>query len=130
MPSNHISLTLKGKPLSESETLNSVQYIQGLVISKLSNGNIPNMFDATNTLEYQILFFLTLDALISNTIGKKKNATSDTKPDNSDKLEIKIQAEGRKRPFVTYIHATDELIALAFACAEEFKCDVDKVAIE
>lgn len=50
--------------------------------------------------------------------------------ENADKLEIKIQAEGRKRPFITYIGAKDRLITLAFACAEEFKCDVEKVALE
>lgn len=36
VPSNHIALMLKGKTLSEFETLNSVGYIQGLVISKLN----------------------------------------------------------------------------------------------
>lgn len=34
VPANHIGLLLKQKPLSEYETLNSVGYIQGLVISK------------------------------------------------------------------------------------------------
>lgn len=76
------------------------------------------------------LFSRKLDALISNAIGKKKNTTSNAKQDNADKLEIKIQAEGRKRPFVTYINPTDQMIAVAFACAEEFKCDIDKVALE
>lgn len=49
---------------------------------------------------------------------------------NANRIEIKIQSEGRKRPFVTYIEPTDQLITLAFSCAEEFKCEVDKVAIE
>lgn len=72
----------------------------------------------------------TLDARISNAVGTKQNATKNAEQESADKLEIKIQAEGRKRPFITYINPTDQLIALAFACAEEFKCDVEKVAIE
>lgn len=71
-----------------------------------------------------------LGAHISSATDKKREASNNADQDNSDKLEIKIQADGRKRPFITYISPTDQLIALAFACAEEFKCDVDKVAIE
>lgn len=68
------------------------------------------------------------EAHISDMLNKNK--ASSTANANADKLEIKIQAEGRKRPFVIYIGKNDELITLAFACAEEFKCDVDKVALE
>lgn len=71
-----------------------------------------------------------LGARISNAVDKKRDTSKNMDQDNADKLEIKIQAEGRKRPLITYISPTDQLIALAFACAEEFKCDVDKVAIE
>lgn len=67
-----------------------------------------------------------LEAHISDMVNKHMAGTVA----NADKLEIKIQAEGRKRPFITYIGAKDQLITLAFACAEEFKCDVDKVALE
>lgn len=70
------------------------------------------------------------EAHISDTLSKEKNMGTSVGNANADKLEIKIQAEGRKRPFVTYIGATDQLITLAFACAEEFKCDVEKVALE
>lgn len=136
MPSEHIALTLKDKILSESETINSVGYIQGLVMSKLNiiftYSYVIYCFEKKKPLKkimpYQ--FFAHLDAHISNAIGKKKKTTSNAKQDNTDKLEIKIQADGRKRPFITYIGPTDQLIALAFACAEEFKCEVEKVAIE
>lgn len=36
LPSNQIALMLKDKTLSESETLNSVGYIQGLILSRLN----------------------------------------------------------------------------------------------
>lgn len=42
VPSNHVALLLKDKPLPEFETLNSVGYIQGLVISKLNEKNRHN----------------------------------------------------------------------------------------
>lgn len=70
------------------------------------------------------------EAHISDTLCKDKNMGSSVGNANADKLEIKIQAEGRKRPFITYVGATDQLITLAFACAEEFNCHVEKVALE
>lgn len=76
------------------------------------------------------LSFGLLEALISDAIQKSKTTAGSAASDNSDRLEIKIQTGDRKRPFITYINPTDQLITLAFACAEEFKCDVDKVAIE
>lgn len=60
----------------------------------------------------------------------KRNAAGTMANADGNKLEIKIQTDGRKRPFITYIGRTDQLITLAFSCAEEFKCDVEKVAIE
>lgn len=62
--------------------------------------------------------------------NRNKNTVNAANNANANKLEIKIQAEGRKKPFITHINATDNLISLAFACAEEFKCAVDKVALE
>ncbi|XP_055324738.1 uncharacterized protein LOC129579102 [Sitodiplosis mosellana] len=102
VPSDHIALMFKDKTVSEQETPNSIGYIQGLV----------------------------LRAHVSDMVNKNKNMASSMANTNANKLEIKIQAEGRKRPFITYIGAKDQLITLAFACAEEFKCDVDKVALE
>lgn len=78
----------------------------------------------------EIILCTLIATLISNTIGKSKNAADAAEQDNADKLEIKIQSDGRKRPFITYIKPTDQLMVLAFACADEFKCDIDKVAIE
>lgn len=72
---------------------------------------------------------ISIEALISDKMNKNTNTTSSNKS-SADRLEIKIQAEGLKRPFITYINPTDQLITLAFACAEEFKCEADKVAIE
>lgn len=69
------------------------------------------------------------EALISDKKWDKMPSTS-TVDENSNKIEIKIQAEGVKRPFITYINPNDELSTLAFACAEHFKCDIEKVAIE
>lgn len=70
-------------------------------------------------------------AHISNMPKNKTTAVgSNNKSNERNQLEIKIQAEGRKRPFTTHIGPTDKLITLAFACAEEFKCAIDKVALE
>lgn len=53
VPVEHIALMLKQKPLSESETLNSAQYIQGLVISKL---NAVATIQINSEYQYEFIF--------------------------------------------------------------------------
>lgn len=63
-------------------------------------------------------------------VKSKTTGAGTSKNENAGQLEIKIQVEGRKRPFITHIGPKDKLITLAFACVEEFKCDLDKVVLE
>ncbi|XP_031620607.1 uncharacterized protein LOC116339091 [Contarinia nasturtii] len=102
VPSDHVRLMFKENTVYESDTPQAINYVQGLV----------------------------LQAHITDMASKSKTTAKSLANANAGKMEIKIQSAGRKRPFITYIGSTDQLITLAFACAEEFKCDVNKVLIE
>lgn len=55
---------------------------------------------------------------------------SNAKAPTKDQIEIKIMAKNRKKPFIVNIGKNEQLYRLAYACSEEFKCNVDKVRLE
>lgn len=58
------------------------------------------------------------------------NNTQTANKPKEGQIEVKIQKDGRKRPFIVYVDKTDKLKWVACKCAEEFKCDITKVRLE
>lgn len=53
-----------------------------------------------------------------------------SKPKNRNFIELQIQSAQRKRPFLVSIDKFEKLKTLFFECAEEFKCDPEKIRLE